>query len=74
MLTSILSTVLYLASTASACASHDNIQSHPKLGRRQVRTIPQDRMHDWTYEASYNWGMLNSCMSNALATTLTSPI
>ena len=48
--------LLSLAAVASviACPQHD-IDAHPsKLNKRA------DASQDWAYEASYNWGMINS--------------
>lgn len=62
-----------LLAVASACDQHTNYLTKPHLGKRQ-RTIPQDRDHDWAYEASYNWHTLNDTYSLCQAGTQQSPI
>ena len=59
MLINHLFTLSVSIALAAACAEHDNIVPHASLDRRQLRTIPQSRDHDWTYEASYDWHLIN---------------
>jgi carbonic anhydrase len=46
--------------TVYACPGHDNHARMPNRKRQEVTdpnaTVPQD----WAYEASYNWGKINS--------------
>ena len=46
---------LSLLATVLACPQHDinNFGQHNGLAKRATAT------QDWTYEASYNWGMIN---------------
>ncbi|KAK3079345.1 hypothetical protein LTS18_005097 [Coniosporium uncinatum] len=62
-----------LLAVASACDQHTNYLTGSHLGKRQ-RTIPQDRDHDWAYEASYNWHTLNDSYSLCQEGTQQSPI
>jgi hypothetical protein len=58
------------AKEASSCARHDNHQRHPHLGRRQTITTDPGRPEtDWRYEASFNWGLVNSGKSSTFLET-----
>ncbi|KAJ9612585.1 hypothetical protein H2200_004182 [Cladophialophora chaetospira] len=47
-----------LFSSAWSCPSHDNYQSHPHLGRRQVRVDVGREPKDWTYDVSADWATI----------------
>ncbi|KIX10573.1 uncharacterized protein Z518_01657 [Rhinocladiella mackenziei CBS 650.93] len=47
-----------LFSTAWCCAKHDNYQSHPHLGRRQVRIDVGREPKDWNYDHSADWATI----------------
>ncbi|ETI22947.1 hypothetical protein G647_04741 [Cladophialophora carrionii CBS 160.54] len=47
-----------LFSTAWSCPKHDNYQSHPHLGRRQVRVDKGREPKDWNYDVSADWATI----------------
>ncbi|KAK7888170.1 hypothetical protein LTR67_009047 [Exophiala xenobiotica] len=56
-----LTPILFLSaiiSTAWCCPKHDNYQSHPHLGRRQVRIDVGREPKDWKYDVSADWATI----------------
>lgn len=56
-----LTSILFLSaiiSTAWGCPKHDNYQSHPHLGRRQVRIDVGREPKDWNYDVSADWATI----------------
>jgi hypothetical protein len=71
MLASILFVSAALFSTAWSCPRHDNYQSHPHLGRRQVRIDTGREPKDWNYDVSADWATIRPGM---FPTILLAPI
>ncbi|KIW16874.1 hypothetical protein PV08_04064 [Exophiala spinifera] len=73
MLTSILF-LSAIVSTAWSCPKHDNYQSHPHLGRRQVRIDVGREPKDWNYDVSADWATIKPEYSLCQSGTHQSPI
>lgn len=72
-----LSSVFLLSaifSTAWCCAKHDNYQSHPHLGRRQVRIDVGRELKDWNYDHSVDWATIRPEYALCQSGTHQSPI
>ncbi|KEF61706.1 uncharacterized protein A1O9_03275 [Exophiala aquamarina CBS 119918] len=61
-------------STAWCCPKHDNYQSHPHLGRRQVRVDNGREPKDWNYDHSADWATIRPEYALCQSGTHQSPI